>query len=144
MILNRTNGLIAAAAAALIFNTSATALDRSPAPENSRVYIISPANGETLSSPVTVIFGLAGMGVAPAGVDSEHTGHHHLIINSPLPDPSLPIPADDNHKHFGKGQTQTTIELAPGKHKLQLLMGNMIHVPHDPVISSKVVEITIK
>ncbi len=84
------------------------------------------------------------MGVAPAGVEKEHTGHHHLIIDSPLPDPALPIPADDNHKHFGKGQTQTTIELAPGTHTLQLLMGNMIHVPHDPAVSSSVVEITVK
>jgi len=141
---NRKYSFIAAAAAALLIQTSASALDRSPAPDGARVYIISPASGETVTSPVTVIFGLAGMGVAPAGVEKEHTGHHHLIIDSPLPDPALPIPADDNHKHFGKGQTQTTIELAPGTHTLQLLMGNMIHVPHDPAVSSSVVEITVK
>lgn len=119
------------------------ALDRSPTPEGARVYFLSPASGETVKSPVTVVFGLAGMGVAPAGIDKEHTGHHHLIIDSPLPNPELPIPADDNHKHFGKGQTQTTIELPPGKHTLQLLLGNFIHVPHADPITSDVIEITV-
>jgi len=120
------------------------AMDKSPAPEGAEVYIISPENGATVSSPVTVVFGLSNMGVAPAGVDKEHTGHHHLIIDAPLPDMDLPIPADDNYKHFGKGQTETTIELAPGKHTLQLLMGNFIHVPHADAVASDVVEITVK
>ena len=134
----------AAIATALIMPLSATALDRSPAPDNAEVYFVSPGNGEAVSSPVTVVFGLKGMGVAPAGVDKENTGHHHLIINAPLPDPSLPIPADDNHKHFGKGQTQTTIDLPPGKHTLQLLLGNFIHVPHADPVASDVIEITVK
>lgn len=132
------------AVSAAVFSISAFAMDRSPAPEGAKVYIISPANGETVSSPVRVVFGLSKMGVAPAGVDKEHTGHHHLIIDAPLPDMNLPIPADDNYKHFGKGQTETTIELEPGKHTLQLLMGNFLHVPHAEPVVSEVVEITVK
>ncbi len=133
-----------AIATAILMPLSASAQDRSPTPEGAEVYIVSPASGDTVTSPVTVVFGLAGMGVAPAGADIENTGHHHLIINAPLPDPSLPIPSDDNHKHFGKGQTQTTIDLPPGKHTLQLLLGNFIHVPHADPINSDVIEITVK
>lgn len=120
------------------------AMDRSPAPDDAVVYMISPKPGDVVSSPVTVVFGLKGMGVAPAGTDKEHTGHHHLLIDTPIPAMDQPIPADDNHKHFGKGQTETTIELSPGKHTLQLLLGNWLHVPHDPVVASEVVEITVK
>jgi hypothetical protein len=130
--------------AAAMFSVAAMAMDKSPAAEGAKVYFVSPANGDTVESPVKVVFGLSNMGVAPAGVDKEHTGHHHLIINAPLPDMNLPIPADDNYKHFGKGQTETSIELPPGKHTLQLLLGNFIHVPHaDPVVS-EVIEITVK
>jgi len=128
----------------LLMPLSGNTMDRSAAPEGAEAYIVSPANGDTVNSPVTVVFGLKGMGVAPAGVDKEHTGHHHLIINAPLPDPSLPIPADDNHKHFGKGQTETTIDLPPGKHTLQLLLGNFIHVPHADPVTSEVIEITVE
>lgn len=135
---------IQVAMALALLSTVAFAMDKSPAPEGAEVYIVSPANGATVSSPVKVVFGLSGMGVAPAGVDSEHTGHHHLIIDAPLPDMDQPIPADDNYKHFGKGQTETTIELAPGKHTLQLLMGNFIHVPHADAVASEVIEITVK
>jgi len=86
------------------------------------------------------------MGVAPAGVDQEHTGHHHLIIDAPLPNLDEPIPSDDNYKHFGKGQTETTVELAPGTHTLQLLLGNFLHIPHESAsaVSSEVIEITVK
>lgn len=124
--------------------TSALALDRSAAPEGSLAYIVSPLDGQELTSPVTVVFGLKGMGVAPAGVEKEHTGHHHLLINTPVPALDLPVPADENHLHFGKGQTEVTIELAPGKHTLQLLLGNHLHVPHDPAVTSEVIEITVK
>ncbi len=130
--------------AAAMFSVTAIAMDKSPAPEGAKVYFVSPANGDTVESPVTVVFGLSNMGVAPAGVDKEHTGHHHLIINAPLPDMNLPIPADDNYKHFGKGQTETSIELPPGKHTLQLLLGNFIHVPHADPVTSDVIEITVK
>jgi hypothetical protein len=128
----------------LFMATSSFALDRSPSPEGTELYFISPKNGETVSGPVTIVFGLKGMGVAPAGVEKEHTGHHHLLINTGLPALDLPVPSDDQHKHFGAGQTETTIELPPGTHTLQLLLGNHLHVPHDPIVASEVIEITVK
>jgi len=127
-----------------LFSIGVSAMDKSPAPEGAKVYIVSPADGDTVTSPVTVVFGLSGMGVAPAGVDQEHTGHHHLIIDAPLPNLDEPIPSDDNYKHFGKGQTETTVELAPGTHTLQLLLGNFLHIPHESAVSSEVIEITVK
>ena len=120
------------------------AQEKSTAPEDAKVYIVSPADGAVVSSPVKVIFGLSGMGVAPAGTNIENTGHHHLIIDAPLPDMDQPVPADDNHKHFGKGQTETTIELAPGTHTLQLLVGDWLHVPHDKPIVSEQISITVE
>jgi len=128
----------------LFMATSSLALDRSASPEGAELYFISPKSGETVTGPVTIIFGLKGMGVAPAGTEKEHTGHHPLLINTGLPALDLPVPADDQHKHFGKGQTQTTIELPPGTHTLQLLLGNHLHVPHNPVVASEVIEITVK
>ncbi|MAN50621.1 MULTISPECIES: DUF4399 domain-containing protein [unclassified Marinimicrobium] len=103
-------------------------------------YIISPSDGDTVTSPVTVKFGLKGMGVAPAGVERDNTGHHHLLIDlETLPDLDMPIPADDQHVHFGGGQTETTVELEPGEHTLQLLLGDHLHRPHDePVVSEKI------
>lgn len=117
---------------------------RTPAPENARVYIISPADGETVSNPVTVKFGLEGMGVAPAGVKVPNTGHHHLLVDSDLPPLDKPIPSDKNHIHFGKGQTQTTLTLLPGKHTLQLLLGDANHIPHSPPVVSEKITITVK
>ncbi len=107
---------------------------------SAEVFIISPKNGEKVSSPVEVIFGLKGMGIAPAGVNFPNSGHHHLLINlNELPDLKSGIPADANHLHFGKGQTQALIELDPGEHTLQLLLGDWMHVPHEvPVVSEKV------
>ena len=116
----------------------------SPSPDGVSLYIISPADGETLSSPVTVKFGLQGMGVAPAGVEIENTGHHHLIIDAGLPALDQPVPADNQHIHFGKGQTETTVELAPGKHTLQLLLGDFTHTPHSPPVMSEKITITVK
>ena len=117
----------------------------SPAPADARVYIISPVDGEVLSSPVTVKFGLSGMGVAPAGVEKAATGHHHLLIDlDTLPDPGKPLPADDHHKHFGGGQTETSVDLAPGQHTLQLIMGDHNHVPHDPPVVSDRITITVE
>lgn len=117
---------------------------RTKAPEGAKVYFIEPANGATVASPVTVKFGLTGMGVAPAGIEKEKTGHHHILIDTKLADPSAPLPADDNHKHFGGGQTETKLELKPGTHTLQLLVGDHNHVPHDPPITSDVITITVK
>ncbi len=107
-------------------------------------YIVSPKDGDTVTSPVTVVFGLRGYGVAPAGTMKEKTGHHHLILDAPLPDFSQPIPANDNYRHFGGGQTQTTVELPPGEHTLQLLLGDFAHMPHATPIYSEVVTITVR
>lgn len=131
--------LVLSAGAAL-----AAELPRTPAPAEAAVYFISPADGETVTGPVTVRFGLRGMGVAPAGTVAEGTGHHHLIVDAPLPAAGQPIPNDANHLHFGKGQTETTLTLAPGKHTLQLLVGDHSHIPHDPVVASEVITITVK
>jgi hypothetical protein len=128
-------------AAALI---AYSAIGHSADPGQANAYIVSPADGATVTSPVTVVFGLADFGVAPAGMPREGTGHHHLIIDSPLPDLTKPIPADDKHRHFGGGQTEVTIDLAPGKHTLQLLLGDHSHVPHDPPIYSDVVTINVE
>lgn len=120
---------------------------RQKAPENAEVYIVSPKDGETVSNPVRVVFGLRGMGVAPAGVEMEHTGHHHLLVDAPVPtgdDLEMPLPADDRHIHFGGGQTETEITLAPGRHTLQLLLGDHNHIPHDPVIASDVITIEVR
>ena len=127
----------------LLFATSISQANEeliSKSPENARVYFIEPKDGQTVSQEFKIIFGLSGMGVAPAGVKVDNTGHHHLLVNlDVLPDMTKPLPANDNVKHFGKGQTQTTLKLAPGKHTLQLLLGNHLHIPHDkPVISEKI------
>jgi hypothetical protein len=124
--------------------SAAAGIARTPRPEAARLYIISPANGATVTSPVTVRFGLAGMGVAPAGVDAPNTGHHHLLIDAPLPPLDQPVPKDAHHLHFGGGQTETTIDLPPGKHTLQLLLADRNHVPHQPPLYSSVVTITVK
>ena len=109
-------------------------------------YIVAPADGATVKNPVTVVFGLRNpWGVAPAGTKLDNTGHHHLLVDAPLPtDLTQPIPKDDNHRHFGAGQTETTLTLAPGKHTLQLLLGDFAHVPHQPPVMSKPVTITVE
>lgn len=122
----------------------AQGLPRTPAPADAKVYFISPKNGETVHGPVTVRFGLSGMGVAPAGTVAEGTGHHHLIIDAPLPALDQPLPKDDHHIHFGKGQTETTLSLAPGKHTLQLVLGDANHIPHVPAVVSEQITITVK
>jgi len=138
-------GLAAALAMAAPFSIRAEeALQRVAPPEGARCYIISPADGAVVKSPVTVRFGLAGMGVAPAGIDNAVTGHHHLLVDTGMPDPSQPIPSDAQHRHFGGGQTETTIELAPGRHTLQLLLGDHRHVPHDPPVLSPRISITVE
>ena len=114
------------------------------APDGANVYIISPSHGETVSSPVKVVFGLSGMGIAPAGVKKDKTGHHHLLIDTAVPDLNLSIPADDNHKHFGGGQTEVVIELSPGKHTIQLLLADFAHIPHNPPVMSQPITITVK
>ena len=105
-----------------------------------KLYFIEPKDGATVNGPVKIVFGLSGMGVAPAGIDFPNTGHHHLLVDiENLPDLTKPIPANINHIHFGKGQTEVLIDLPKGKRSLQLLLGNYLHVPHKkPVISDKI------
>ena len=117
---------------------------RTAAPAAAEVYFISPKDGESVTSPVTVRFGLKGMGVAPAGVAFEGAGHHHLIVDAPTPPLDAPVPADAKHLHFDTGQTETTLELKPGKHTLQLVVGDQLHIPHEPAVVSKVITITVK
>lgn len=119
-------------------------IPRTAAPEDAELYFITPKDGDTLSSPVTVRFGLRGMGVAPAGIDQPATGHHHLIIDAPLPPLDRPVPADSHHRHFGGGQTEVQVELEPGRHTLQLLLGDRNHVPHDPPVLSSQITITVE
>lgn len=132
--------------ALVAFSVVALAADlpRSPAPKDVELYFISPQDGETVNSPVTVRFGLRGMGIAPAGVAMENTGHHHLLIDAKPPAFNLPIPADAQHVHFGKGQTEAQVTLAPGRHTLRLLLGDHLHIPHDPPVLSKPVTITVQ
>ena len=125
-------------------SVSATVFASTPAPADARAYIVSPAHGQVVTSPVTVIFGLHGAGVAPAGVDKKNTGHHHLIIDAPTPNLEKRIASDANHRHFGGGQTQAVIDLTPGKHTLQLVLGDKAHIPHSPPIVSKKIEIIVK
>ena len=134
---------LAAAAAVSLPLAAAAEMDRTPAPEGAEVYFISPSDGAKISSPVTVRFGTSGIGVAPAGVEHDKTGHHHLLVDTGMPNLSSPIPSDDNHLHFGGGQTETTVELAPGEHTLQLLMGDARHVPHEPPVASNKITITV-
>ena len=121
-------------------------------PEGAKVYFVNLGDGDTVSSPVTVVFGLSGMGVAPAGTDKENTGHHHLLINRPalgeneFGDQEFRegLPSDENHRHFGAGQTEVTLELPAGTHTLQLVLGDANHIPHDPPVVSDVITITVE
>jgi len=118
-----------------------------PAPAEAAVYFISPSNGAVVSSPVMVKFGLSGMGVAPAGVEKENTGHHHLLVDAPLPQGGAlneAILKDANHLHFGGGQTEAMITLPPGKHTLQLLLGDHNHIPHKTPVASAPITITVQ
>jgi hypothetical protein len=113
--------------------------------DGARAYIISPKTGETVTSPVTVQFGLKGMGVAPAGVNTASTGHHHLLIDiDPLPDLNGPLAATDRIRHFGGGQTEVDLTLAPGRHTLQLVLADYLHTPHDKPIVSEKITITVR
>jgi hypothetical protein len=121
------------------------ALAREPSPAGAEVYIVSPKDGAKVKSPVTVVFGLKGMGIAPAGIKFDNTGHHHLLIDSAVPaDLSLPLAANEKSVHFGKGQTETSLTLAPGKHTLQLVLGDSLHIPHDPAVISRQITIVVE
>lgn len=109
-----------------------------------QLYFVSPQDGATVASPVRVVFGLRGMGVAPAGVQHPNTGHHHLVIDAPLPTAGEPIPMNANYRHFGGGQTEAIIDLAPGTHTLQLVLGDHGHLPHAPMVVSQRITITVE
>jgi hypothetical protein len=131
----------------LLLTAGATVADsgipRSDRPDNAQVYFISPTAGDSVTSPVIVRFGLNKMGVAPAGVEKEGTGHHHLIVDAELPPADLPVPATEHYRHFGHGQTEVSLELEPGEHTLQLMLGDHNHVPHNPPVVSERISITV-
>jgi Domain of unknown function (DUF4399) len=124
----------------------AMAADRMAPPAGAEVYFISPQDGATVSSPVTIRFGLKGLGIAPAGIKFDNTGHHHLLVDTDISEVALdaPMPATDKILHFGKGQTETTLTLAPGKHTLQLVFADYLHTSFDPPLHSKKIAITVK
>ncbi|MGQ2920890.1 MAG: DUF4399 domain-containing protein [Hydrogenophaga sp.] len=113
-------------------------------PPDARVYFVNLRNGATVSNPVKVVFGLSGMGVAPAGVEKAGTGHHHLLVDVAAVDANAPLPANDQFRHFGLGQTETSVELKPGTHTLQLIVADQNHIPHHPVVMSERITITVK
>ncbi|MFU8825772.1 DUF4399 domain-containing protein [Yoonia sp.] len=135
-----------AISASTLTATGVIAQDRTPAPVDAQVYFIGLEDGATVSNPVTIAFGLTGMGIAPAGIDAADTGHHHLLINV---DPATldlndGVPADDNHIHFGGGQTEVTRDLPLGTHTLALVLADHAHIPHDPPIISEMITITVE
>jgi hypothetical protein len=131
------------AAVALSTLVIAQQMEMTPSPDGAQVYIVSPVNGATVSTTFDVIFGLKGMGVAPAGVQTNNTGHHHLLVDAAeMPDLNMPMGA--NVTHFGAGQTQTTLTLTPGEHTLQLMLGDHMHMPHSPAVLSEKITITVR
>ncbi|WP_170457280.1 DUF4399 domain-containing protein [Ruegeria arenilitoris] len=135
-----------------LFAPLAWAGGETPSNPDAEVYFVNLSDGDTVTSPVTVVFGLRGMGVAPAGTEKENTGHHHLLVDRPplgqgedgADELAYGLPADDNHLHFGGGQTEVTLELAPGTHTLQLVLGDAGHVPHATPIVSEVITISVE
>src|SRR6266404_3092365 len=127
--------------AALLSGSMASAQGPTASPPGASVYIINLKDGDSVSSPFKVQFGLSGMGIAPVGVQNERTGHHHLVIDTKLSDEELkrPIAADAQHVHFGGGQTETTVTLPAGSHTLQLVLGDWSHIPHNPPVMSPVI-----
>jgi len=126
-----------------IMVTYRIAVSATISPQDAKVYIISPSDGAVMSQSFTVKFGLKGMGVAPAGMDKKNTGHHHLLIDTAeLPDMSQPL--GGNVKHFGGGQTEVELTLPKGKHTLQLVLGDKLHIPHNPPVVSKKINIEVK
>lgn len=135
---------LVAAAVFFVSNAPVVAAD-TPSVAGAQVYIIAPKNGDMVSAPVRVQFGLKGMGVAPAGTETEGTGHHHLVIDKDAPPLNTYLPIDDPQvMHFGKGQTEVELKLAPGKHTLQLVFADKDHKPHAPPVVSERITITVK
>ncbi|ARN76098.1 DUF4399 domain-containing protein [Oceanicoccus sagamiensis] len=122
---------------------SASELPRSSSPEGAQVYIVSPVDGAVVNSPVDIVFGLKGMGVAPAGTDKANTGHHHLLVDGKML-PAMDKPMGGEVTHFGGGQTETSVELSSGVHTLQIILGDKNHIPHNPPVVSEKITITVK
>lgn len=124
--------------------TAPAAMPRRPAPEGASVHFTTPQDGAIVSSPVRVEFAIVGMDLVPAGRDAENSGHHHVLIDTDLPDMTLPIPADAKHVHFGDGSASAELKLAPGEHTLQLLFADYLHIPHDAPVYSERITITVE
>jgi len=124
--------------------TAPAAMPRRPAPAGASVHFLAPEDGAIVSSPVRVEFAVTGMDLVPAGKDAENSGHHHVLIDTDLPDLTLPIPADDKHVHFGDGSARAELALAPGEHTLQLLFADYLHIPHDAPVYSERITITVE
>ena len=131
-------------AAANVTDEADTAPARSASPEGAAVRFITPEDGATVSSPVRVEFEITGMGLVPAGNNEANSGHHHLVVDTGLPDMNLPVPADDRHVHFGDGSSSTELTLPPGEHTLQLLFADYLHIPHEPPVYSEQITITVE
>ena len=124
--------------------SSPAVMPRTASPEGASVFFISPADGDTVTNPVSIEFGIEGMNVVKAGDNQPDSGHHHLLIDTDVPDFGLPIPADEHHIHFGDGSTSTEITLEPGTHTLRMILGDHLHIPHDSPIMSDPITITVK
>lgn len=146
MMRHRLPAAMAFAAALFSLTAMAAEMPRTSAPEGARLYFIAPQDGDTVPTTFTVRFGLDGMGVAPAGVDHPNTGHHHLLIDVAGDEIPMdrPLPATDHFVHFGGGQTETQVTLEPGEHTLTLLLGNYLHIPHDPPVMSETITVTVE
>ena len=120
----------------------ATAIPRTASADGARVFFITPTDGETLANPISIEFGISGMNLVRAGDNQPNSGHHHLLIDTGLPDLGSPIPADENHVHFGDASTATEITLPSGEHTLRMILGDHLHIPHDPPLVSKPITIT--
>jgi hypothetical protein len=135
-----------ALAVAMMLSTASAMAGETPAPADAKVYFINVKDGDTVTSPVIIRFGLSGMGIAPAGTEMENTGHHHLIIDEKMEGEAMneAIPVDEHHMHFGKGQTEAIVTLPKGKHTLQLVLGDWSHVPHKPPVMSDVITVNVE
>ncbi|WP_458446465.1 DUF4399 domain-containing protein [Burkholderia stagnalis] len=141
----RRRATLLAMAATVLVPRIVFAAGRSPSPPGAEAYIIWPSDGATITGgKFWVRMGLRNMGICPKGIERPNVGHHHLLVDTDLPPLDQPIPSDRNHLHYGAGQTEARLELPPGQHTLQLLMGDHDHVPHDPPVYSKKITITVK
>ena len=129
---------------ASVFASAADALKSQEPPKEAKVFIVSPADGATVDKTFTVKFAIEGMALKPAGDQTPHSGHHHLLVNVLEVDANAPLPANDQYRHFGMGQTETSVELKPGTHTLQLIVADQNHIPHHPVVASERITITVK